>query len=583
MAETAAVARPVRARNAHGRKRLLGLAASMALALGAVVTVPVAALAAETPSFTAAVTEIPDERIDVAIEGTGYGDVVALPGQTEPHAYFTLIEKGSDLSGVGQADTAISASIAEDGTVSDVLSVPVGDLDASTEYEVISWPSRSFPTEENLYARTDITIDWAILAPEEEPTWDPQLIVTPATELNPDGDTVAVTGAGYNPAQGLYVFLCADVELPADLWQLALGCRDGAALVTPSEDGTFELEFAVKQLGDGPTSVYTAANHTAQADRTQDAKAPLAFAESVQPQPAAPTFTGDVTEVPDERIDIAIEGSGYEDVTALPGQSEPHAYFTLVEKGADLADVGQADTAISASIAADGTVSDVLSVPAVELDASTEYEVISWPSRSFPSEQNLYARADIVIDWTVLFPEEPQPQEPALTLTGPDGEVVTSITQGDEVTFSLSPVEAGTQFEVTIQSDPVTLPELAIADADGIASVTWTVAEDFEPGEHTVTFVADSASYSTVFEVLAAGTEPGVPGDGGDDDAGTGNGGAGDGNGTAAGSSGSANGGLAVTGADGGGIALSAAALLMLLGAGVLVLARRRALTTDQV
>lgn len=570
MAETTAVARPVAARDAYGRKRLLGLAASMALALGAVVTVPVAAQAAvaETPSFTAGVTEIPNERIDVAIDGSGYGDVQALPGQSEPHAYFTLIEKGADLAGVGQADTAISASITTDGTVSDLLAVPADELDATVDYEIISWPSRSFPTEENIYARTDITIDWAALFPAEEPTWDPQLTVTPATELDPEGDNVTVTGTGYNSAQGLYVFVCEDVELPADLWQLALGCRDGASLVTPSENGTFELEFAVKQLDEGLTSVYTAANHTAQADRTQDAKAALAFAEPVEPQPAVPTFTTDVTEVPDERIDIAIEGSGYGDVQALPGQTEPHAYFTLIEKDADLSDVTETQSATSATIDAEGNVSDVLRIPAEALVATSEYEVISWPSRSFPSEENLYARADITIDWAALFPEEPQPEEPVLTLTGSDGKELTSVTQGDDVTFTLSPVEPGTEFEVTIASDPITLPDLAVSGADGIASTTWAVAEDFEPGEHTVTFTSTSASYSAVFEVLAADVESG---------------GSGGGNGTATTIGGSANGQLAVTGADGAGIALSAAAMLMLVGAGVLVLARRRTLTTDQV
>ncbi|MGO2520063.1 MAG: hypothetical protein ACTH8F_08075 [Microbacterium sp.] len=534
------------------------------------------------PSFTAGVTEIPDERIDIAIEGTGYGDVQALPGQSEPHAYFTLIEKGADLSDVTETQSAISATIDADGNVSDIFPIPAAELDASIEYEVISWPSRSFPTEANLYARADITIDWTALFPVEEPTWDPQLTVSPATELNAEGDTVTVTAAGYNPAQGLYVFLCEDVELPADLWQLALGCRDGAALVTPTEDGTFELEFTVQQLNDGPTSVYTAANHTAQADRTQDAKAPLAFAEPVEPQPAVPTFTAEVTEIPDERIDIAIEGSGYDDVQALPGQAEPHAYFTLIEKGADLSDVTETQSAISATIDAEGNVSDVLPIPATELDAATEYEVISWPSRSFPSEENLYTRADITIDWAVLFPEAPQPEEPVLTLTGPAGEELTSVTQGDDVTFSLSPVEAGTEFEVTIESDPITLPDRAVADAEGIASATWTVADDFEPGEHTVTFASGSASYSAVFEVLAANGGPGGPGDG-DDDSGNSNDGAGGGNGTAPDTNGSASGQLAVTGADGAGIAFSAAALLMLVGAGALVLTRRRALTTTQV
>ena len=149
-------------------------------------------------------------------------------------------------------------------------------------------------------------------------------------------------------------------------------------------------------------------------------------------------------------------------------------------------------SAISATIDANGNVSDVLPIPSEELDQTKSYEVISWPSRSFPTDANLYARADITIDWDALFPEEPQPEEPVLTLTGPDGEELTSITQGDEVTFTLGPVDAGTEFEVTIQSDPITLPAPAIADADGIASATWTVAEDFEPGEHTVTFASDS-------------------------------------------------------------------------------------------
>ncbi|MGO1921410.1 MAG: hypothetical protein ACTH07_08585, partial [Microbacterium sp.] len=240
MAETAIAASPTGARSAQRRRRLVGLAASAALALGGAVVVPAAAQAAdaETPSFTATVTEVPDDRIDIAIEGTGYGDVPALPGQSEPHAYFTLIEKGADLADVTQGQAAISAGIDESGNVSGILPIPAENLDASAEYEVISWPSRSNPTAETLYARADITIDWAALFPAEVPTWDPQLTVAPATDLNPAGDTVTVTGTGYNPAQGLYVFLCEDVELPADLWQLALGCRTGAALTTPSEDGT---------------------------------------------------------------------------------------------------------------------------------------------------------------------------------------------------------------------------------------------------------------------------------------------------------------------------------------------------------
>jgi hypothetical protein len=294
----------------------------------------------------------------------------------------------------------------------------------------------------------------------------------------------------------------------------------------------------------------------------------------------SPSFTADVTEVADTQIDVAIEGTGYGDVKALPGQTEPHVYFTLIEKGADLANVGQADTAVSASVATDGTVSEVLTVPADELDETKTYEVISWPSRSFPTEANIYARTVVTIDWTALFPEDEQepeqPEEPSVALTGPNGTALTSIRQGEAITFTVSPVTTGTAFEVTIHSDPITLPELAVAGADGIATATWTVPADFETGQHTVTFAADDLSYSATFEVLAAAPVGGSDDDGTDTSGGAVSGGS-------AGTSGSQTGQLAITGGNGAGIALSAAALLMLVGAGVLVAARRRTLTTDQV
>ena len=103
------------------------------------------------------------------IEGTGFGDVPALPGQTEPHVYFKLNEIGSDLSEVAQDDTSISAEVADDGTISDVLPVPAERARRSAKsYEVIAWPSRSFPTDDNIYARAAVTIDWDALFPESD-------------------------------------------------------------------------------------------------------------------------------------------------------------------------------------------------------------------------------------------------------------------------------------------------------------------------------------------------------------------------------------------------------------------------------
>ncbi|HIY67392.1 MAG TPA: HtaA domain-containing protein, partial [Candidatus Agrococcus pullicola] len=250
----------------------------------------------------------------------------------------------------------------------------------------------------------------------EEPIWDPQLTVSPSTDLDPEGQTVTVNGSGYNPDQAIYVFLCADTDLPTNLFQHALGCTAGSQQLTPDADGAFEIDFDVSQLDEAPTSVFTTANHTAMADRTLDAKAPLEFADAVEePEPQTPSVSLDVTEVPEERVDIGITGTGFGDVQALPGQTEPHVYFTVVEQGSDLSNVGESDTAISAAIDEDGDLSDVLSVPAEELDQTAEYEVISWPSRSFPTEENLFTRDDVAIDWATLFPEDvtdPDPTEP---------------------------------------------------------------------------------------------------------------------------------------------------------------------------
>ncbi|MGO1798261.1 MAG: HtaA domain-containing protein [Microbacterium sp.] len=161
-------------------RKTLALIIAAAVAIGIPLVSAPAATAAETPSFTAQVTEVPDERIDVAIDGAGYGDVQALPGQDGPHAYFTLIEKGSDLAAVEDTQSAISASIDADGRVSGTLPIPAGELNAAAQYEIISWPSRSFPTAENLYARADIAIDWDALFPTSIPE---QTVITLSSDL----------------------------------------------------------------------------------------------------------------------------------------------------------------------------------------------------------------------------------------------------------------------------------------------------------------------------------------------------------------------------------------------------------------
>ncbi|MGO2528505.1 MAG: hypothetical protein ACTIJN_07980, partial [Microbacterium gubbeenense] len=94
-------------------------------------------------------------------------------------------------------------------------------------------------------------------------------------------------------------------------------------------------------------------------------------------------------------------------------------------------------------------------------------------------------------------------QETAIELTDGSGNPLDGVAQGGDVTFRIAPVEAGTEFAVTVHSDPVTLPT-AVGDADGVATSSWTVPADFPVGDHTVRFVSDTDTYELTFTVLAA-------------------------------------------------------------------------------
>ncbi|WP_442416472.1 hypothetical protein, partial [Microbacterium gubbeenense] len=89
MTETALAARRARGDGGQFRRRgILAFVMTAFVAVGGVIAAPIAAQAAEEPSIMVGVTEVANERVVFAIEGTGFGDIQALPGQTEPHAYF---------------------------------------------------------------------------------------------------------------------------------------------------------------------------------------------------------------------------------------------------------------------------------------------------------------------------------------------------------------------------------------------------------------------------------------------------------------------------------------------------------------
>ena len=763
---------PLPGQHASKMKGAVGLMTAAALAMGGLLAVSAPAKAAGDKAITAEVTEVPNERIEVAIEGTGFDDVSALPGQSAPGTYLMVIDKAADLADVTDTATSISAIIDEEGNFSDLLNVPVAELEEGSEYEVIAWPNRSFPTEANMFARTDIDIDWDVLLDrpagdengnEDEDTEPSISFTAKASQVTEKGLEIAISGSGFGEVQalpgqagpGAYFTL---IEQGSDLGEVS--DTDTAISASIDDQGNVDAVLTVDVDSVDPEKDYEVISWPTRSNPSETnlyGRAALEINwdeldipdnndedqdEDEETPEVNPEFTTSVTEVADERIDIAIAGKGFDAVEALPGQGVPLAYFTLIEKDSELSAVGQDATAVSAVIDENGELETVLSIDAEELDASKDYEVISWPSRAIPSEENLFARADVTIDWEALFPvptpgDEDEDTDTSISFTakasqvtekgleiaisgsgfgevqalpgqaGPgayftlieqgsdlgevsdtdtaisasiddhgnvdavltvdvdsvdpekDYEVISwptrsnpseanlygradleinwdeldipdnndedqdedengnggengnddededetgngnddtddnnditvtvndssdaSVRQGDEVTFSIAPVTAGTAFNVTVQSDPIEL-DTVTADESNSASTSWTVPEDFELGEHTVTFANDDlGSFAGTFTVIAADAPAGNDGD----DTGNGTDTDTDSDGavtTAGDQTGGTQSGLATTGAS---ITMAAIIALLMVVFGAMIVAhnRKRAITETQ-
>lgn len=133
------------------------------------------------------------------------------------------------------------------------------------------------------------TVNASVVVVPEAPL--PTLTLSKSVGLDAAGETITVTGTGYNPDQPIYLTTCTDVPLSDVSFSfIAAGCTVGAKQITstpttPTQvkftaDGSFETTLLVAPKT-GSTAVYTIANHTAMADRSQDAKAAVSFAEPV--------------------------------------------------------------------------------------------------------------------------------------------------------------------------------------------------------------------------------------------------------------------------------------------------------------
>ncbi len=220
---------------------------------------------------------------------------------------------------------------------------------------------------------------------------------------------------------------------------------------------------------------------------------------------AGPALTTTTTVVPGEKVSVSIAGTGFEVAPQYPGQATKHAYVAIVAKG-DLS-VDQATTPNGAfDVSAAGEISGTLEADAATLDRTIAYEVISWPSRSFPSAATLLARADIAIDWDALFPAPAQQTSTTLAVS-PTGTAV----EGAEVslTATVAPAAAGT---VTFSDGAGPLGSapveggVATLKTSSLAVGVRSLAASFAPAD-TESFTA-SSSDAVAYTVTAKPTVP---------------------------------------------------------------------------
>lgn len=98
---------PVARQHTSKTKGAVALVTAAFIAMGGLLSTSSSAVADSPPSMSASVTEVPNERIEVTVNGTGFDDVKALPGQPEPGAYLMVIDKDADLADVTDTATSI--------------------------------------------------------------------------------------------------------------------------------------------------------------------------------------------------------------------------------------------------------------------------------------------------------------------------------------------------------------------------------------------------------------------------------------------------------------------------------------------
>ncbi|HKP08780.1 MAG TPA: HtaA domain-containing protein [Microbacterium sp.] len=299
-----------------------------------------------------------------------------------------------------------------------------------------------------------------------EPAPVPSLAVSKTTGLDPEGDTITITGTDYStagkaiygPSAGQPAGVYAQVGWLKETWRPSAGAvsgdRSNAYSVwaqgvqaqapylkwTDNGDGTADFTWTVeideatleaKHLEGATLAVFTVgAGGVVQA--VNELAVPIAFADPT-PVPAVDVTVTDASATAGATVEVAAENLG--DVTG--------AYAAIIVKGAESAVTAGDGFAAMQYVRpiSGGSFTVDLVAPAAKLDRTKQYEVIVWRQHTLPGADTIYARGDVPFtadDWTKLFPNVTPPTDPQPPLEPGTPVAPPATVQGGSLSWAIS-------------------------------------------------------------------------------------------------------------------------------------------------
>jgi len=328
------------------------------------------AASADEPVRTvaASVTSV-ESGLTLSVTGAGYTDLPATSFGPGAGVYAAIIPDGADPSTVTGSSghigvTYVRLSQLVDGALATSVSALPADLTRDAEYDILVWTAHGNPTPETVLARADITIT----APQRAAMIATTPTITGTAQV---GRTVTADTATWG----------AQVEDFEYQWFADDEKIDGATSKT----------FAItkSQLGKTLTVTATAEAGTAtEVSRGSASSAPVERKTTVRVVSATSGLT------------LAVTGQDY---TNLPNsQTGPAAgvYVAVVDSDTAIADItggaGHHGVAYVPNASfSDGDFVTSLAIPASELEADGDYDILVWTAHGNPIASSVVTRIPV--------------------------------------------------------------------------------------------------------------------------------------------------------------------------------------------